>query len=324
MEKIQRTKALLGTPTSHQWLIKDRGITAFSSRSYNSNVLCACFDISVKHKKNYTPHIGHSSPICSYPSSLQNNFPTHCPAPPSASSELEKGSLSSFQQNLKISSKVIQNPSCSIPLSIQGVPSKSQKNYGGGLPNPLQATPMESSTSVVWRPSTLLPLRRSSHPLDTACTAQELASLMRYCSREATATFVRHHIKEDVHVTTTDLRDLLSYMRPIADETITLYLELLATQYNITYLATNTIPKLRSEGWAAVQRSFANYHNRARSHTRPLIEGEPAIILPCFVHGCHWVSVVRREILGQVYFLFADDLNNKSTEEEINVVYLDP
>jgi hypothetical protein len=161
MEKIQRTKALLGTPTSHQWLIKDRGITAFSSGSYNSNVLCACFDISVKHKKIYMPHIGHSLPICSYPSSLQNNFPTHCPAPPNASSELQKSSLSPFQQNLKISSKVIQNPPRSIPLSIQGVPSKSLRNYGGGLPNPLQATPMES-TSIVWRPSTLLPLRRSS------------------------------------------------------------------------------------------------------------------------------------------------------------------
>jgi hypothetical protein len=82
-------------------------------------------------------------------------------------------------------------------------------------------------------------------------------------------------------------------------------------------LATNTLPKLRSEGWATVQRSFANYRNRARSHTRPLIEGEPAIILPCFVHGFHWVSAVRREILGQVYFLFVDDLNNTSTEEEI-------
>jgi hypothetical protein len=303
-------------PTSHQWLIKDRGITAFSSGSYKSYVLCACFDISVKHKK-YMLYIGHSSPIYPFLSSLQNNFPTRCPAPPSARSDLQQGYPSSFQQNLKASSRIIQYPPCSIPLLIQGVSSKSLRNYGGGLPNPLQATPMESSTSLIWRPSALLSLRRSSHPLDTACTAQELATLMRYCSREATTTFVRHHIKEDVHVTTTDLRDLLSHTRPIADETITLYLELLATQYNITYLATNTLPKLWSEGWATVQRSFANYRNRARSHTRPLIEGEPAIILPCYVHGCHWVSVVRREILGQVYFLFADDLNNTSTEEEI-------
>jgi hypothetical protein len=169
-------------------------------------------------------YIGHSSPIYPFLSSSQNNFPTHCPAPPSACSDLQQGYPSPFQQNLKTSSRVIQYPPCNIPLSIQGVPSKSLRNYGGGLPNPLQATPMESSTSMIWRPSTLLPLRRSSHPLDTACTAQELVSLMRYCSREATPTFVRHHIKEDVHVTTTDLRDLLSHTRPIADEAITLYL----------------------------------------------------------------------------------------------------
>ncbi len=35
------------------------------------------------------------------------------------------------------------------------------------------------------------------------------------------------------------------------------YLELLTAQYGIAFLATNTIPKLRSEGWNTVQRCFA-------------------------------------------------------------------
>jgi hypothetical protein len=71
--------------------------------------------------------------------------------------------------------------------------------------------------------------------------------------------FVRHIIKQDVHMTIKDLRDLLSHSMPIADETITLYLELLTVQYNITYLSTYTIPQLRAEGWGAVQCSFTNF-----------------------------------------------------------------
>jgi hypothetical protein len=82
-------------------------------------------------------------------------------------------------------------------------------------------------------------------------------------------------------------------------------------------LATNTIPKLHSEGWEAVQQSFAHFRNRPRQNTQPLMEGEPAIVLPCYVRGCHWVTVVRREIQGQVMFLFADDLNSATIEEEI-------
>ena len=140
---------------------------------------------------------------------------------------------------------------------------------------------------------------------------------MRYSNRNESLTFVCHQDKEEVHVTTKDLRDLLSHSRPIADETITLYLELLSAQYDFAYLATSTIPKLQEEGWNRLKRSFAYFRNRPRTNTRPKLSGEPAIIIPCFIHGCHWVIVVRREILGEVRFLYADDLNNPNTEGEI-------
>jgi len=140
---------------------------------------------------------------------------------------------------------------------------------------------------------------------------------MEYCNRPAEVIFVQHVTKGEMHVTTKDLRDLLSHNKSIADETITLYLELLTVQCNLAFLATNTIPKLRREGWATVQRSFASFRNRRRTNTRPALTGEPVLIIPCFVDGCHWVTVVRREMRGQVKFFLADDLNSPSTAQDI-------
>jgi len=191
------------------------------------------------------------------------------------------------------------------------------KNYGGGIPNPIQVLPPEQARSDNWRPQAQLSYERSNHPLDLACTRQHLGLIVQYCNRTPTVRFVQHATKGEMHVTTTGLRDLLSHHKPIVDDTVTLYLELLTTQYNITFLATNTIPKLRVEGWSTVQQSFAAFRNRRCTNTRPQMSGESAIIIPCFVDGCHWVTVVRREVNNQVYFLFADDLYNSRTEQDM-------
>jgi len=45
--------------------------------------------------------------------------------------------------------------------------------------------------------------------------------------------------------------------------------------------------------------------------------GDPAITIPCHINGNHWVMVTRREILGQVIFLYANDLNNTTTENRV-------
>jgi hypothetical protein len=191
------------------------------------------------------------------------------------------------------------------------------KNYGGGQPNPLHLQLLGHETTAGWIPSTRLPHARHDHPLDRACSEQSLDSLKQYCNNPENSVFVRHRLKQDVHVTIKDLRELLSHATPIADKVITLYLELLTTQYNFSFLPTNTIPQMRSAGWTRVQRCFAQFRNRQCSNTRPALHGEPVIIIPCFVHGCHWVVVVHREINGEVIFLFADDLNSIQTENEV-------
>jgi hypothetical protein len=190
------------------------------------------------------------------------------------------------------------------------------KVYGGGE-NPLQVSTEEFDNNACWCPQAVLSVARNNHPLDQACSQASLASLMKYCNRPAEVIFVQHATKGEVHVTTEDLRDLLSHNKSIADETITLYLELLTEQCNLAFLATNTIPKLQREGWATVQRSFASFRNRRRTNTRPAMTGEPVLIIPCFVDGCHWVTVVCREVRGQVMFFFADDLNSPRTAQDI-------
>jgi hypothetical protein len=180
---------------------------------------------------------------------------------------MQKDYLPFLEHTLKASSDTGLHSLGGFLTPIQGHSLKPQRKYGRGVSNPLQALPLESDIPTIWRPSAQLSVRRSSHLLDRVCTSQNLVALKNYCNRDATITIVWHHFKEEIHVTTTDLRDLLSHTRPIADETITLYLELLTTQYDITNLATNTIPKLHSEGWEAVQRSFAHFRNRPRRNT---------------------------------------------------------
>jgi hypothetical protein len=109
----------------------------------------------------------------------------------------------------------------------------SPKTYGGGKGNPILLSELDPESSVHWRPLPQLPYGRSTHPLDIACTQQSLTNLVQYCNRPATVIFAQHYIKKEMHITTTDLRDLLSHSKPIADETITLYLVLLTTQYTI-------------------------------------------------------------------------------------------
>jgi hypothetical protein len=281
---------------------------------------------SIKYKKNIL-YIGHSSPISFFFPSPSVSTP---PLPKVAHKHLALDAQCILQdQILKTNSNNVLSLNKLTPISSNLLRLKNNylaptprdiltptRNYGGGV-NPLQVTAIAIDINISWRPSTLLSVRRSQHPLDVACSQQELREIMRYSNRDETVTFVRHQVKEDVHVTTKDLRDLLSHFSPIADETITLYLELLSTQYNFAYLATTSIPQLQQEGWSKLKRNFAFFRNRPRTNTRPTLNGEPVIIIPCFIHNCHWVTVVRREISGEVRFLYADDLNNPTTEEVI-------
>jgi len=113
------------------------------------------------------------------------------------------------------------------------------------------------------------------------------------------------------------LRTIISYSSMISDMVITFYLEQLTRLCNITYLSTSFLSILRTQGWQRLKCYFAGHRNRSRTNFKPRVSGESAVILPCFVDECHWVIIVRREINGRVIFLYADDLNQASTEREL-------
>jgi hypothetical protein len=58
----------------------------------------------------------------------------------------------------------------------------------------------------------------------------------------------------------------------------------------------------------------------SRTIHRPMLLGESAMAIPCFVQGNHWVGLVRREVLGKIKFLYADALNNSSVEHQIKAL----
>jgi hypothetical protein len=163
------------------------------------------------------------------------------------------------------------NPIPVLPFSSTVYGRSTPKHCGGGGSNPLQSPPLPPEMLATWRPLASLPYSRSDHPLDKACSHQVLVDLMSYCSSPPTVVFVQHARLTEAHVTTQDLRDLLSHSKPIVDEIITLYLELIPTQFDLTYLSTNTFPNLKSQGWRAMQKCFAGYRNRSRRNARPHI-----------------------------------------------------
>jgi hypothetical protein len=121
-------------------------------------------------------------------------------------------------------------------------------------------------------------------------------------------------------IMTKELRSLLSYGSPINQQVINLYTQLLCQQYPIKSLDAGFFPMLHSRGWSGVERWFTHQTGRCRRKSTPSINGESAIVIPCHVHGCHWVAVTRREIKGEVIFLYADDMNQPSTEALIKSI----
>ncbi len=116
-------------------------------------------------------------------------------------------------------------------------------------------------------------------------------------------------------VTAQSLQDLVSHGHPIKGKVIALSLEVVCCHYDTCFLTPHFLPLLVRDGWVQVRRYFASTRSRHRCTTfRPHVQGEKAIAIPCHIDNNHWVAVTRREHNGQVYFLYADDLNNLTTE----------
>jgi hypothetical protein len=126
---------------------------------------------------------------------------------------------------------------------------------------------------------------------------------------------VDHRLRLSSH----ELQNLLSHGQPTPCSVILMYTKLLSDHYQIPYLNTDFILRLKQHGWNDVKRYFSTNvrQTRSRTLTRPNMQGESTIMIPSFINDSHWIALVRREINHIVTFLYADDMNNHDTEREI-------
>jgi hypothetical protein len=186
-----------------------------------------------------------------------------------------------------------------------------------GNSGPLHIARVSRTSNLVWHPTPLLPVQRSNHELDRILSESILEHMKHYCQLPA-QNIITYSAKEKIFITSTQLCNILTNGKSINDEVIHLYLETFCTSLNLAFVCPQFYPLLLRNGWHQVARFFspAKSHPK-RSIYKPGLTGEPAIALPCFVHGCHWVAVARRAIGDRVLFFYSDDLNAKTTEIEI-------
>jgi hypothetical protein len=187
-------------------------------------------------------------------------------------------------------------------------------------PGPLKITPLlHRHASYSWIPPRRLPYQTSQHALENTISEHEKETLVQYCCQPANKKMTCSTVSPAIHITSHDLRDLLSHGKPTVDDMMALFLETLAYQHDIPFLCPQFIPLLRSERWPHIKNFFAMQLINRSIH-RPQISGEQAIAIPYFVNNNHWVPVVRREINGRTIFLYSDDLNVADTKHSIQAL----
>jgi hypothetical protein len=214
--------------------------------------------------------------------------------------------LSSQQSNLKSTSKSGRSrkkpplPPSTFPIEHYLQPVLSSTSKG-----PILTIHLFSSSGVwSWLPSINLPISRSSHPLDAACTSSSLSRIIALCSgnpRDNSSFVLQAHRK----LTVEEMRDLISHDSPVNQQILNLYLHLLSNQYDATFLDTGFFSLLKDHGWSRVSSWFALQAPQfcARSNSCPLLTTESVISihsLPrlqqplgcCHKEGDLWFSVL--------------------------------
>jgi hypothetical protein len=168
----------------------------------------------------------------------------------------------------------------------------------------------------VWRPPSLpqADLNQPIHPFHQLILRYPTASITKYCQLPSSTTIARAASALEMHITTKDLRDIISHGSPIYHESLVLSLETICDKYNTSYLDSSFYPVLHRQGWLGVSNRF-NQRN-IFSRTQPHLMQE-IIAIPLHVNNNHWVAVCRRIINGTVHFFYSNDLNQNRTENKV-------
>jgi len=253
--------------------------------------------------------------------------------------------------NAHNSSKALQsNPSNNI-YSYRKLMVKDTKHLplsGGGMPpmnptiidltnlleegsNPLQTGRYPQQTKVVgivhiatiprtictWRPPRPLPIRRGSHPIEDLLNPESF-SLIQQATQQPPDDVLIYRVENRAELITSKcLQQLITHGEMTRDTILNNFLAILCHEYNLTFLSTFFIHILkRDQSWVNLNNWFAQTE-ASQSYSLPLLHSTLPILIPCHVNGAHWVGVVRRMLNGKVVFLYADDLNHDSTENNL-------
>jgi hypothetical protein len=117
-----------------------------------------------------------------------------------------------------------------------------------------------------------------------------------------------------MHLTTTDIRQLITHNTPIHHEIIVLSPANICHTNGSKYLDPSFFPNFQQQGWEVVKQFFSCGRHNSKSKVSL---SDQNIIIPIHSGGCHWIALIRRQIRGVVHFFYSDDLNNPTTENEI-------
>jgi hypothetical protein len=147
-----------------------------------------------------------------------------------------------------------------------------------------------------WQPHAKLHHWSSSYPLCETLHIDATSRIKEISNLPSTIPILWSTRKCALHITVEHLRDFVSYGVETNDAIITLYFELLCTFASATYMNPAFLPKLRQLGWGYVSWYFmiAQYRYYLQKIDRPYKSGEPAIMIPPFIDGSHWVDLVQQ------------------------------
>ncbi len=105
-----------------------------------------------------------------------------------------------------------------------------------------------------WLPPKRLPYQTSQHILETSISEYEQENLVFYCRQSPNKIIARSIQSMTTKITSRDLRDLLSHGTPTIDDTMALFLEILAHQHNIPYFVPTIYPSTTFRTLASCQK----------------------------------------------------------------------
>ncbi len=168
-----------------------------------------------------------------------------------------------------------------------------------------------------WAPSSILPIGRSNDPLDLSLTDAHFEKLKMATQQEPNDVLLYLADIRAQNVTTRCLRELLSHGAMTGDSVLNTFLAILCEAHHLSFLSTFFITLLRRDRtWSSLSEWFAT-EVTSEKYFRPRSNSNIPILIPCHVNNAHWVALVRRTINNQVHFLFADDLNLPTTEQNL-------